>query len=188
MSYRTRRGVKNREPQIEHGQSREQWNMDMAQRALENLFPEISSDDGNTVVDYTHAYKYPKYNADTLARRAEEYFRDIYEKNAAGIPIIPDIEDFCNYCNMSRIYYVSLKQSSDIKLAFLCERINTTIASIKKQLAFDGHINPTVFAIDFNNNHDYVQARQQIEMKTTNLNIEAKDSIDDIALRIPTEN
>ena len=185
QTYRSKRGVKDHQFIEEHSQMRTQWNMDMAERVLDCLFPEISLDDGSSVLDYDKCGKYPNYTYESLAEKAAEYFRDIYQKNSNNIPIIPDIEDFCLYCGMSRRYYLDLLHGSEIKIAQLCERINTALATCKKQLAFDGHINPTVFAIDMNNNHDYVQARQQIEMKSTNLNIEARDSIDDISLRIP---
>lgn len=185
QTYRSKRGVKDHSILEEHAQMRTQWNMDMAERVLDCLFPEISLDDGNSVVDYTKCGKQPSYTYDTLAAKAVEYFKDIYDKNSHGIPIIPDIEDFCMFCGMSRRYYYDLINGSEIRLANLCQEINTALATCKKQLAFDGHINPTIFAIDMNNNHDYVQAKQQIEMRTSNLNIEAKESIDDISLRIP---
>lgn len=183
-SLRKQRGVKNYE-MIEHAQQRTQWNMDMAQRALENLFPEITTPDGTTVRDYNSICKKPNYNAESLARRAEEYFQDIYHKNVDGCPIIPDIEDFCIFANMSRQTYFEYLHGTDLKMSEICSRINSCLALCKKQLAFDGHINPTVFAIDFNNNHGYIQQKSQIEIRSQNMNIEARDSIDDIASRIP---
>jgi hypothetical protein len=41
-----------------------------------------------------------------------------------------------------------------------------------------------VFAIDFNNNHDYVQARNQLQI-TTSFDADAQESIDEIASRLP---
>lgn len=183
-SLRKKRGIKDYSIPTQ-AQQRTQWNCDLSERAINCLFPEITTATGEIVKDYTSCTKRPNYTPESLARRAEDYFRDIYEKNSNGIPIIPDIEDFCIYANMSRQYFCELSNSTELKMNELCARINSAIALCKKQLAFDGHIHPTVFAIDFNNNHGYIQQKQQIDIRSTNMNIECRDSINDIMDRLP---
>ena len=183
-SYRKTRGVDISGGQpTDHERQRAQWGMATAGRVLECMFPETSLDDGNSVMS-SKFFTYIDYNADTLARRAREYFQNIYDTNMAGISIIPDIEDFCLFCHINRLTFIKLCQSHDIKLANVANNVKTAIAACKKQMAMDGHIPPVVFAIDFNNNHDYVQQKYQVDMHTTT-DIEAQDSINDIASRLP---
>lgn len=129
--------------------------------------------------------KYIDYNADTLAQRAKEYFQNIYEMAEQGTPIVPDIEDFCLWCKIPRSRFSQYRASHSIPLNCVANNISNAIAMCKKQMAFDGSIPPVVFAIDFNNNHDYIQQRVAVESHTT-YEIEAQDSINDIASRLPS--
>jgi hypothetical protein len=68
----------------------------------------------------------------------------------------------------------------------VANNIRNSIAACKKQMALNGEIPPVVFAIDFNNNHDYVQSKNQVQIQTS-IERDAQDSIDDIASRIPID-
>lgn len=185
-SLRTTRGV-----DIDFGnltdmeKKRSQWGMITAGRVLDCLYPETSLGDGNSVVE-DKASKEKKYTATTLSLKGKEYFQNIYELNQQGIAIIPDIEDFCMYIGVSRNTFYNMCVGHDINLSICGNNIRNAIASCKKQMAFNGEIPPVVFAIDFNNNHDYVQAKAQLQVQTTT-DGDAQASIDEIASRLPIE-
>lgn len=183
-SYRKTRGVDTSggEP-TDHERQRAQWGMATASRVLECMFPETSLDDGNSVCTNS-LLSYTKYNAESLARRAREYFINIYDTNLSGVSIIPDIEDFCLFAHISRVTFIQYCSGHDLDLANVANNVKTAIAACKKQMAMDGQIPPVVFAIDFNNNHDYIQQKYQVEMHTT-AEIDIQDNIDDIASRLP---
>jgi hypothetical protein len=105
---------------------------------------------------------------------------------AQGTPIAPDIEDFCLFCKISRETFYKYRTGHQLDLNFCANQISNAIAMCKKQMAFDGQIPPVVFAIDFNNNHDYVQQKYQVDMHTS-IEVEAQDSINDIASRLPMQ-
>lgn len=183
-SLRTTRGVDTSLGNVDNRLDRKaQWGMMNAQRVLDSLFPEISLSDGNTVRDWK-INKKVQYTPDTLAEKAREYFLDIYDRNQQGLTIIPDIEDFCLFSGLSRPGFFSLCSGHDQEMAICANNIRNAIATCKKQMAFDGQIPPVVFAIDFNNNHDYVQAKNQVQVQTIG-EIEATDSINEIASRLP---
>jgi hypothetical protein len=69
-------------------------------------------------------------------------------------------------------------------MARIGNNVRTAISMCKKQLAFDGQIPPVVFAIDFNNNHDYIQAKNTLEIKAEYA-VDAQEQINDIASRLP---
>jgi hypothetical protein len=158
------------------------WGMVTSMRVLECLFPETPLADGNSVIGNNSFYV--EYNADTLARRAKEYFQNIYQMAQQGTPIIPDVEDFCLFCRITRVTLMKYCTGHDRNLNICANNVVNAIAMCKKQMAFDGQIPPVIFAIDFNNNHDYVQQKYQVDMHST-IDIEAQDSINDIASRLP---
>lgn len=165
---------------------RRQWNINLSNRTLENLFGEIKVDE-NTTVSRSHGNYRVVYNADTLYEKAKEYFENIAETNENGIVVIPDIEDFCMFANISRDSFMRYRKSEDFRLSNVATMIATAIANIKKQQALNGNINPTVFAIDFNNNHDYVQARAEVAVNQTISMQQIENNIADIADRIAME-
>ena len=185
-SYRKTRGV-----DVNLGQStsfddkRAQWGMITAGRVLECLFPEESLDDGNSVESNLLSNN-TNYTPDTLAQRAKDYFINIYQTNQNGVPICPDIEDFCMFARVSRLKFMEFSNSHDLKMNLVANNIRNSIAACKKQMALNGEIPPVVFAIDFNNNHDYVQSKNQVQIQTS-IERDAQDSIDDIASRIPID-
>lgn len=185
-SLRKTRGVDTSMGEITDSErQRAQWGAQQALRVLDCFFPEVSLDDGNSVEEFK-CNKKQEYNSDTLARRAKDYFQDIYDKNLNGISIIPDIEDFCMFCGITRGKFQQICSSHDIQLQICGNNIRNAIAACKKQMAFNGSIPPVVFAIDFNNNHDYIQAKNQVEIRTS-YDAEIEDSINDIASRLPVE-
>ena len=79
------------------------------------------------------------------------------------------------------------RRSDDAEMAEVANNIATAIASCKKQNAYAGLINPISFAMDMNNNHDYVQSKTET---TINSNIslqQVETNIQDIASRLPVE-
>lgn len=186
-SYRKNRGIDTsfgNDDNIEDKKAK--WAIVTAERVLTCLFPEDPIDGGNSVVSNSLT-RVVDYNADQLARRAKDYFESIYQLAQNGTPIIPDIEDFCLFSHISRLRLAQYREGHDLQLSHVANGICNAIAMCKKQMAMNGEIPPVVFAIDFNNNHDYIQQKYQVDMHTK-YEIEAQDSIDDIASRLPMNN
>lgn len=178
-SLREKRGIGGLDPD----EKRKQWNITMANRALQSLFPEVTSDNGEKVItNNIGREKYYMSHPEAFDNMTYEYFRDIVENNEAGVEITPDIEDFCIFVGISRLGLMRLEQCSDLAMNQRVERVRTAIANCKKQLALDGKIPSMIFAIDFNNNHDYVQAKQELQI--TRQEIDAKGSASEIASRL----
>lgn len=166
-------------------EKRRQWNVDLARRNLENMFGRIES--GDDFVINNRYRRRVSYTPESLYEIAQEYFENIVESNENGITIVPDIEDFCTFAHISRAVFLSYRRSDDPDMADVANNIATAIASCKKQNAYAGLINPIAFAMDMNNNHDYVQSRTET---TINSNIslqQVETNIEDIAKRIPME-
>lgn len=166
-------------------EKRNQWNVNLAKRTLENMFGEMQI--GDDVIIHNNRKRRVTYTAETLYEKAQEYFENIIESNENGITIIPDIEDFCTFAHISRNAFITYRRSDNAELADVANNIATAIASCKKQNAFAGLINSLAFMQDMNNNHDYVQTRTE---STINSNItvsQVEANIADIASRIPME-
>ena len=166
-------------------EKRRQWNIQLANRTLESMFGEVQCNDD--VIIHNRYKKRVTYTAQTLYEKAQEYFENIVEANENGVTIIPDIEDFCTFAHISRNIFLKYRRSDDVEMAEVSSNIATAIASCKKQNAYAGLINPLAFAMDMNNNHDYVQSRTET---TINSNIslqQVETNIADIASRIPME-
>lgn len=166
-------------------EKRRQWNIDLASRTLENMFGQTQVDE-NTII-HNRKKRRVTYTAESLFDKAEEYFENIIQANEEGVTIVPDIEDFCTFAHISRPLFLKYRRSDDMELADVANNIATAIASCKKQNAYAGLINPISFAMDMNNNHDYVQSRTEA---TINNNIsvqQVETNIADIANRIPVE-
>lgn len=161
---------------------RKQWNINLASRALETLYPEVQVEQD---VYVTSKRRRVSYTADSLYEKGREYFENIVEANENDVTIIPDIEDFCMFANISRPLFLSYRRSEDAELAEVANNIANAIANCKKQSALQGTLNATIFAIDMNNNHDYVQAKTEV---TLNQNVslqQLETNIADIASRLP---
>ena len=185
--YSKRRGVDttNGRKTLSTDEKRRQWNIDLAQRTLENMFGQM--DLGDDVIIHNRKKKRVTYTPEQLVEQARLYFENIMEANQKGVTIIPDIEDFCIFAQISRPTFLSYRRSDDPDMAEVANNIATAIASCKKQNAYAGLVNPIAFAMDMNNNHDYVQSKTET---TINSNIslqQVESNIADIASRIPME-
>lgn len=187
MPYSKKRGVDfTGGAKMTTDEKRRQWNIDLAKRNLENMFGRIVSEDGDYEIN-NHYKRRVSYTPEKLYDVAQAYFENIVEANENGITIVPDIEDFCTFAHISRNVFLGYRRSDDPDMADTANNIATAIASCKKQNAYAGLINPISFAMDMNNNHDYVQSRTET---TINSNIslqQVETNIADIASRIPVE-
>lgn len=166
-------------------EKRRQWNIDLANRALENMFGMV--DLGDDVVISNRRRKRVTYTPNTLFEKAQEYFENIVEANSNEVTIIPDIEDFCTFAHISRGMFLKYRRSDDIEMAEVANNIATVIASCKKQTAYAGLINPIAFAMDMNNNHDYVQSKTETNINSNISVQQVETNIAEIARRIPVE-
>ncbi len=185
--YSKKRGVDytNGKGKLSLEEKRRQWNVDLAQRTLINMFDQTQIDDD--VVVTGRRTRRCAYTPETLMQKASEYFENIRDTNSNGVPIVPDIEDFCIFAHISRPTFVKYRRSDNIEMAEVANNIATAIAACKKQNAFAGLINPIAFAMDMNNNHDYVQSRTETTINS-NINLQqVETNIADIASRIPLE-
>lgn len=183
--YSKKRGVKFDDEKLSRDEKRRQWNVDLAKRQLENMFGNI--DIGDDVIIHNRFRKRVTYTPDALYEKAREYFENIVEANENGVTIIPDIEDFCTFAHISRVTFMKYRRSDDADMADLANNISTAIASCKKQNAYGGLINPIAFAMDMNNNHDYVQSRTETTFNTNISLQQVETNIADIAKRLPVE-
>lgn len=166
-------------------EKRRQWNVNLANRVMENMFGQIQV--GDDFLINNNRRKRVTYTAQTLYEIAQEYFENIVEANSNDVTIVPDIEDFCTFAHISRPTFLKYRRSDDPELAEVANNIATAIASCKKQNAYAGLINSLAFMQDMNNNHDYVQSKTET---TINSNIslqQVETNIADIASRIPIE-
>ena len=184
--YGKKRGVDYKKGErISIEEKRRQWNVDLASRTLENMFGHVEI--GDDVIIHNNKKKRVTYTPQTLYEKAQEYFENIVTANKEGVTIVPDIEDFCVFAHISRPVFLKYRRSDDAEMAEVANNIATAIASCKKQNAYAGLINPISFAMDMNNNHDYVQSKTET---TINSNIslqQVETNIQDIASRLPVE-
>lgn len=185
-SYSKRRGVDyTGGKKMSMDEKRRQWNINLANRALEQFFGQTQIDE-NTAV-HNRVRKKVDYTPEELFAKAEEYFENIVEANSNEIGIVPDIEDFCMFCHISRPKFLQYRRSDNAEMAEVANNIANAIASCKKQNAFQGLINPMAFMADMNNNHDYVQSRTETTINSNISLTQIETSIADIASRIPME-
>lgn len=187
MRYSKKRGVdySNGYEKLSMDEKRRQWNVNLANRTLENMFGRTEID--NDVVVSNRKSRRVTYNPQTLFEKAEEYFENIVEANENGITIIPDLEDFCTFCHICRATFLKYRRSEDPDMAEVANNIATAIASCKKQNAYAGLINPMAFMADMNNNHDYVQAKTETTINSRISLQQIESNIADIADRLPIE-
>ena len=183
--YSKKRGVNYESKRMSMDEKRRQWNVNLANRVMENMFGQIQV--GDDFLINNNRRKRVTYTAQTLYEIAQEYFENIVEANSNDVTIVPDIEDFCTFAHISRPTFLKYRRSDDPELAEVANNIATAIASCKKQNAYAGLINSLAFMQDMNNNHDYVQSKTET---TINSNIslqQVETNIADIASRIPIE-
>lgn len=125
----------------------------------------------------------PKYEtAESFINKVDEYINYINDtfKNT-GYELIPDIEGFCSFAGIDRSTLFDWERQRPAPFPNIIKALRTSIAAYKKQLALKGKIPAVVFAIDMNNNHDYIQ-QQTIDIKT---NVQELPSVDDIRKKLP---
>ena len=187
MPRRNKRGVTEigENEQMTLDERKRQWNGNLASRVLEAYYGEKEITECMAVVSRRRLLI--NYNAEQLYNKGKEYFQDIMDKNRDGISIIPDIEDFCMFACISRQKFMSYRRSEDPQLNDVACNLANAIASCKKQMALQGYINPATFAIDMNNNHDYVQARTELQVSQKVSLQQLENNVADIANRLPME-
>lgn len=183
--YSKKRGVKYDQKKLSLEEKRKQWNIDLANRTLEQMFGCVEV--GEDEIINNRWKKRIVYNAETLYEKGMEYFQNIVESNENNVVIVPDIEDFCMFAHISRTTFIKYRRGDDVELAEVANNIANAIASCKKQNAYQGLINPMAFMADMNNNHDYVQARTETTINSTISVQQVEANIADIASRIPME-
>ena len=155
---------------------------------LETMINKISQPDGSGAGDVViqKTGQPPKYpTIESLINKYTEYLLYIYEANTErGGDLIPDIEGFCSFADISRETFYEWEKSRPEAYSDQIKRIKTDIAAYKKQLGLHGKIPPLVLAMDFNNNHGYTQ-QSKLDVNT-NIRIEELPSADDIARRLPS--
>lgn len=110
-----------------------------------------------------HGAKYE--TIDTFLKAAEDYFDYLADCVEDKVFLIPDIEGFCAFLGIDRNTLCRWEDKRGETWCLAIQTIKTQIAAVKKQLALTGKIPPMVFAIDFNNNHGYVQ-QQKVTVET----------------------
>lgn len=125
----------------------------------------------------------PKYpTVESFLKVVNDYFtylNDTYEQT--GVELIPDIEGFCSYAGIYRSLLFEWETSKPAEYSNIIKQLKNTIAAYKKQLGMNGRIPPIVLAMDFNNNHGYVQ-QQQINMQVRPAEL---PTVDDIRKKLP---
>lgn len=95
------------------------------------------------------------------------YWDYVAVANEKGIRLVPDVEGVASFLGISRGTLIKWEQTNYQDWGEELARLRTDIASVKKQLAFNGKIPPIVFATDFNNNHDYKQKQDTVIVATS---------------------
>ena len=182
-----KRGVDNSMGQeISLDEKRRHWNINLANRTLDTLFGHVYVD-GDTLIQNNGKHKRVTYTSESLYEKAREYFENIVEANENNVSIIPDIEDFCMFANISREAFMKMRRSEDSDMQYVASNIANAIANCKKQSALQGTLNPTIFAIDMNNNHGYVQAKAEFTVNSNVSMQQIEANIADIANRLPLD-
>lgn len=131
-------------------------------------------------IDTMAAFQTPEQ----LAGAIKMYFQYIIDRNLEGQGLIPDAEGLCAFIRVPRAKFMRWGRENYKGFANVIEQALNNIAAAKKQLAQRGYIPAVVFAIDFNNNHGYVQ-RQETRVEIANPLGEMINP-DEIAARLPS--
>ena len=105
-----------------------------------------------------------KYETPEQLRKAIVGYWDYLEdQNSAGNPMIPDVEGLATYLGVSRDTLRDWETGKTRKgqgFDVVVSQAKNDIAACKKQLGQLGNLPPLVMAMDFNNNHGYVQKNE----------------------------
>lgn len=116
--------------------------------------------------DFTRKGHGAKYESlQDFMQMAQDYFNYLADCVEDKVFLIPDIEGFCVFLGIDRQTLAAWEKSRGATWSDAIQTIKNQIAAVKKQLALTGKIPPMVFAIDFNNNHGYVQ-QQKVTLET----------------------
>ena len=130
----------------------------------------------------------PHYDTpEQLQDAIKEYFLYIVDCNRNGAKLVPDIEGLCSYIGVGRRQFNYWEQENQKGFAPTITKAKNFIAAYKKQLGFKGEIPPIIFATDFNNNHDYINPKNQIEITTRPVEFIDKEALIREALSMPVE-
>ncbi len=153
---------------------------DMMKRGI---FGEEETENGERV---RHAGGRPrKYETvEQLQEGIERYIDYINTQNAAGVALIPDVEGLALFLGVCRDTIYEWITTRPGEFSDTLKRTLTGIAAVKKQLGYKSKIPPLVLALDFNNNHGYVQ-QQKIEVSAVRKLDELPEKAD-IMRRLPT--
>lgn len=130
----------------------------------------------------------PKYDTvEQLQDAITNYFIYIADCNQKGAKLIPDVEGLCSFIGVPRRTLLFWETENKNNFAPTISQTKNFIAAYKKQLGFNGEIPPIIFATDFNNNHDYVNPKNQIEITARPVETIDKEALIREALSMPTE-
>lgn len=130
----------------------------------------------------------PKYDTiEQLQDAISNYFIYIADCNKRGAKLIPDVEGLCSFIGVPRRTMLFWEKENYNNFAPTISQTKNFIAAYKKQLGMNGEIPPIIFATDFNNNHDYVNPKNQIEITARPVDAIDKEALIREALSMPTE-
>lgn len=90
------------------------------------------------------------------------YWDYLLKANTKEIALIPDLEGLCAFLGISRKTLNNWENNDVRGFAATIEQAKNDIAACKKQIGLQGKIPPLVMAMDFNNNHGYVQKQEVV--------------------------
>lgn len=154
---------------------------EMLLNMIDNIDGIVRTPDGGEV----RTGRPPKYEKpEDLQNKYKEYLLYIYNCNTnKNCSFIPDIEGFCSFAGIARQTLYEWEKTRDKAFSDMIKGIRNDVAAYKKQLGLKGKIPALVLAMDFNNNHGYVQ-QQKIEVENT-INVQQLPSMDDINKYLP---
>lgn len=110
-----------------------------------------------------------RYNTvEELQDAIKQYWQYIIQRNSGGeIRIVPDVEGMALFLGITRMTLRKWEVENTHGFSETVQIAKNAIAAYKKQMGLSGKIPPVFAAIDFNNNHDYVQ-KNVTEVKLNN--------------------
>ena len=103
--------------------------------------------------------------AEALRKAIVGYWDYLEDQNTLGNPLIPDVEGLATYLGVSRDTLRNWETGRTMKgkgFDVVVAQAKNDIAACKKQLGQLGNLPPIVMAMDFNNNHGYVQKNETV--------------------------
>lgn len=110
------------------------------------------------------------------------------QNNLNNAHLIPDVEGMCSFIRVPRATVLSWERRDTRGFGYTISLARDWIATCKKQMALKGEIPPLIFATDMNNNHDYVNPKNQVEITARPMEVVDRDALIREALAMPIEN